>query len=196
MKNLFLFIVHFATMVCFSQNVKIDSIKQFTTNEIDSICKKNGRDIISEGRISTSIESKIKRNQTKILNGSGGFSYKLYVNHFNKENYDKLSKIEKRKYDFDKYSDLIKGDYHQAIHYENSYSENIYGEFYYFKTSLFYVKIKVIRTENNKEDISETFNLSLSELNDAKVLKNIFLMDLKGFVNEKNNELIKIYNRK
>lgn len=196
MRKLFLIMFHFTTVICISQNVKIDSNKQFTTNQIDSICEKNGRSIISEGKIDATVENKVKKHKIRILNGSGGFSYSLYLNHFNEQQYNTLSNIEKRKYDFDKYSNLIKGKYHQVIHYENSYSENIYGEFYYFETSLFYVKIKIIRTENNKKDISEIFNLSLSELNDSKVLKNIFLMDIKSWINEKNNEIIKIYNQK
>jgi hypothetical protein len=196
MKNLFLVIVYFTTIICVSQNLKIDSNKQFTINQIDSICKKNGRYIISEGKITSTLETKFKKNKIKIINGSGGFSYNLFENHFNEENYNALSNIEKRKYDFDKYSNLIKGEYHQAIHYENDYSENIYGEFYYFETLLFYAKIKIIRTENNKKDISETFNFTNSELNNSEKIETLSLLDLKSWVTEKNNEIIKIYNRK
>ena len=196
MRNIFLIIIHFTTIISISQNLKIDSNKQFTINEIDSICTKNGKSFISDGIITLETETEFNKIKTKVLSGNGGFSYNFYLNHFNEEKYNSLSNIEKRKYDFDKYTNLIKGQYHQNIHYLNSYSEDIIGEFYYFETSLFYVKIKIIRTEDNKKDISETFNLSLSELNDTKVLKNIFLMDIKSFVNEKNNEIIKIYNRK
>lgn len=150
---------------------------------------------ISEGKTEAILEIKAKRQKTKILNGSGGFSYNLYQHHFNEEKYNALSKIEQRKYNFDKYTNLIKGKYHQAIHYENTYSENIYGEFYYFKTSLFYVKIRIIKSENNKEDISETFSLSLAELDDPKEMKSSFI-NVKSWVNEKNNEILKIYNQK
>ncbi|MDR6762310.1 uncharacterized protein with NRDE domain [Flavobacterium sp. 2755] len=195
MRNLFLIVVHFTTIICISQNTNPDSDKQFTIHEIDSISDKNGRYIISEGKIGATLEIKEKRQKTKILNGSGGFSYNLYQYHFNEEKYNALSQIEQRKYNFDKYTNLIKGKYHQAIHYENAYSENIYGEFYYFKTLLFYVKIRIIKSENNKEDISETFSLSLAGLDDPKEIKSSFI-NVKNWVNEKNNEILKIYNRK
>ncbi len=195
MRNLFLIFVHFTATICISQNADPNSDKQFTIHEIDSISEKNGRYIISEGKIGATLEIKEKRQKTKILNGSGGFSYNLYQHHFNEEKYNALSQIEQRKYNFDKYTNLIKGEYHQAIHYENAYSENIYGEFYYFKTSLFYVKIRIIKSENNKEDISETFSLSLAELDDPKEIKSSFI-NVKSWVNEKNNEILKIYNRK
>lgn len=196
MKNLFLILVYFTTSICISQNTQSDSDKQFTINEIDSICKKNGRYIISEGKTQATLEIKAKKQKTKILNGSGGFSYSLYQHHFNEEKYNSLSKIEQRKYNFDLYTNLIKGQYHQAIHYENAYSDNIYGEFYYYKTSLFYVKIKIIRTENNKVDISETFNYSVTELENSKEIKSSSFIDIKKWVNEQNNEILKIYNRK
>ncbi|SEO11692.1 hypothetical protein SAMN05444671_0956 [Flavobacterium sp. CF108] len=195
MRNLFLIVVHFTTIICISQNTNPDSDKKFTIHEIDSISDKNGRYIISEGKIEAILETKAKKQKTKILNGSGGFSYNLYQYHFNEEKYNALSQIEQRKYNFDKYTNLIKGKYHQAIHYENAYSENIYGEFYYFKTLLFYVKIRIIKSENNKEDISETFSLSLAELDDPKEIKSFFII-VKSWVNEKNNEILKIYNRK
>lgn len=196
MKNLFLIFVFCVTGICISQNIQIDSNKQFTINEIDSICAKNGRSVISEGKAQATIEIKQKKQETKILNGSGGFSYSLYLHHFNEEEYNTLSKVAQRKYNFDKYTNLIKGNYHQGIHYENAYSENIYGEFYYFKASLFYVKIRIIKSENNKEDISETFSYSLAELENSKEIKSNFPIDIKSWVNEKNNEILKIYNPK
>lgn len=196
MKNLFLIFVLCVTGICISQNIQIDSNKQFTINKIDSICAKNGRYVISEGKTQATIEIKQKKQKTKILNGSGGFSYSLYLHHFNEEEYNRLSKVAQRKYNFDKYTNLIKGKYHQGIHYENAYSENIYGEFYYFKASLFYIKIRIIKSENNKEDISETFSYSLAELENSKEIKSNFLIDIKSWVNEKNNEILKIYNSK
>jgi len=196
MKNLLLIFIHFVTSICISQNIKIDSTKQFTTNQIDSISAKNGRYIISEGKTQATLEIKKKRQKAEILNGSGGFSYNLYLHHFNEKEYNTLSKVAQRKYNSDKYTNLIKGEYHRGIHYENAYSENIYSEFYYFKASLFYVKIKIIKSENNKEDISETFSYSLAELDNSKEIKSNSFIDIKSWVNEKNNEILKIYNRK
>ncbi|QLC65146.1 hypothetical protein LPB248_02285 [Flavobacterium sp. LPB0248] len=196
MRNLFVFFTYFTLTTCFSQNTKIDSDQLFTTQQIDSICEKNNRSIISEGSTNVILETKTKKEKPVISNGRGGFSYQLYLNHFNEENYNALSNAEKRKYNIDKYSNLIKGLYHQSIHFENSYSENIYGEFYYFKTTLFYAKIKIERIEKNKENISEIFNLSIADLNDPRPIKNVFLKDIKKMIEEKNKKIIEIYNNK
>jgi uncharacterized protein with NRDE domain len=195
MRNLFFILIHLTAAICISQNTNSDSDKEFTIHEIDSICDKNGRYIISEGKIGATLEIKKKKQKTKILNGSGGFSYNLYQHHFNEDNYNALSQIEQRKYKFDKYTNLIKGEYHQVIHYENAYSENIYGEFYYFKKSLFYVKIKIIKSEKNKKDISETFTSSITELDNSKEIKSSFI-DIKKWVKEENDKILKIYNQK
>jgi hypothetical protein len=195
MKNLFLIFAHFVTAICICQNIKIDSNKQFTVNEIDSICAKKGHGFISDGVIRLETETEIDKIKTKFLSGSGGYSYRFYLNHFNEENYNLLSNIEKRKYDFDKYTNLIKGEYHQSIHYLNSYSEVVTGEFYYFETTLFYVKIKIIRTEDNKKDILETYNYSIAELNNSKEMQTISF-ELKSWVNTKNEQIIKYYNQK
>lgn len=196
MKNLFLVIIYFVTAICISQNIKIDSDKKFSTNEIDSLCKRNNNYLIVEGTINGTTKIKLKKNKTKTVKGTGGFSYKIYTNHFNEEKYNTLSKAEQLNYDFEEYSTLIKGVYHQAIHYENAYSENIYGEFYYSEMSLFYVKIKIIRTENNKKEISEVFNFNLLELEDSQKIKNISSLNLKNWAKQKNNEIIKFYNNK
>ena len=196
MRNVFLIIIHFTTIISISQNLKIDSNKKFTINEIDSICAKKGKSFISDGIITLETETESNKIKTKVLSGDGGFSYSFYLNHFNEEKYNLLSNIEKRKYDFDKYTNLIKGQYHQNIHYLNSYSEDIIGEFYYFETSLFYVKIKIIRTEDNKKDISEIYNFGILELNNSKEIQTISSFELKSWVNEKNNEIIKYYNQK
>lgn len=196
MRNIFLIIIHFTTIISISQNLKIDSNKKFTVNEIDSICAKKGKSFISDGIITLETETESNKIKTKVLSGDGRFSYSFYLNHFNEEKYNLLSNIEKRKYDFDKYTNLIKGQYHQNIHYINSYSEDIIGEFYYFETSLFYVKIKIIRTEDNKKDISEIYNFGILELNNSKEIQTISSFELKSWVNEKNNEIIKYYNQK
>ncbi len=195
MKNSLITLFIFTTTICISQSIKIDSNKRyFTIKEIDSICLKNGSpNIISEGKIESKVENS---NKSNVVIGNGGFSNKIYLYHFNEAKYNTLTNIEKRKYDFDQYSSLIKGEYHEGINYRNSYSENIYGEFYYLNDLLFFIKIKIIRTEKNKEDISQIFNFSVSELNDSKSIKNIFLFEVKSWVKKRNDEILKIYNKK
>ncbi len=195
MRNLFLFFAHFVITICISQNLKIDSNKQFTINQIDSISAKNGHGFISDGVIRIETETEVDKIKTKFLSARGGYSYSFYLHHFNEENYNLLSNIEKRKYNFEKYSNLIKGQYHESIHYLNSYSDNITGEFYYFDTKLFYVKIKIIRTENNKKDISETYNYSIAELNNLKETQTLSSFELKSWVATKNDQIIKYYNQ-
>ena len=145
MKKLFLLICHFIITICFSQNNSIPK-KQFTLKEIDSICLKNGSSITSEGKINKEIENKSKKSLAKRT-----FSYSLYLNHFNEANYIGLSNIEKRKYNFDANSELIKAKYHEIIYYSSSYSETIDGEFYYVNDTLNYAKVKAVRSKNKKE---------------------------------------------
>ncbi|PXY47182.1 hypothetical protein [Flavobacterium hydrophilum] len=185
MKDLFLIIVFFITTICISQNVKVDSVKQFTTNEIDSICKINGKEYISEGKIIPKMGSKSKKNKI-VKNGNGSFSYSFYINHLNKEKYNSLS---------NKNSELIKVCYKEKISYKSSLCEVIDAQFYYSNDSLNYIKLKLIRTEN-KKDTSGEFNISISELNETKAIRNDMLFDYKHWIIKKNEEIIKIYNNK
>lgn len=188
MKNLFLFVIYFTTAICASQNVKFDPNKQFTTNEIDSICLKNG----SYGNSDSSIEVKNKRKKTI---GYGGSSITTYCCNLDQEIINNLSISEKKKYDFEKNSILIKANFHQTIHYKNSYSETIFVEYYYYNNEIFYVKIDITRKENKKET-TINYNLDKSELDNGKEIKNIFLIDIKKIIVEKNNEILEFYNQK
>ncbi|KUJ60947.1 hypothetical protein AR687_16220 [Flavobacteriaceae bacterium CRH] len=196
MKNLFLFFVHFVSAICISQNIKTDFNKQFTIHEIDSICSLKGPYITSEGKITSKVETIKSKKGVTVKNGNGGFDYSLYLHDFNEENYNKLSNIEQRKYDFNKYLKLIKANYHEKINYQISYSEIINGQFYYSADTLNYVKVKIIRTENKKKETSDSLNISISELNKIKVIKTVFLFDYKYWIINKNKEILKIYNRK
>lgn len=196
MRNFILAFILFSTAHCISQNDVLNlKNREFTIHEIDSICEKNGHGFISDGVIRIETETEVDKIKTKFLSARGGYSYSFYLHHFNEDNYNLLSNIEKRRYNFDKYSNLIKGQYHESIHYLNSYSDDITGEFYYFDTKLFYVKIKIIRTEDNKKDISETYNYSIAELNNLKETQTLSSFELKSWVAEKNNQIIKYYNQ-
>jgi len=196
MKNLFLFFVHFVSAICISQNIKTDFNKQFTINEIDSICSLKSPYITSEGKITSKVETIKSKKDVIVKNGNGGFDYSLYLHDYNEENYNKLSNIEKRKYDFNKYLKLIKAKYREKINYKNSYSEIIKGEFYYSADTLNYVKVKIIRNQNNKKETSDSLNISISELNKIKVIKTVFLFDYKYWIINKNKDILKIYNKK
>jgi hypothetical protein len=197
MKNFLLIIIGMSSTICISQNDKKDlKNREFTTHEIDSICtngQNNGK-IISEGVIRGEMQISGSK-KTKLISGNGGFSYTLYPFHYNEAYYNTLTNKEQNKYNFDKNSRLIKGEYHNGIAYKNSYREVINSEFYYFNDSLFHVKIKIERTQKNKQDQSEIFDLNISDLNDPKPIKNIFLMEIKSWINEQNNKIIDIYRK-
>nr|WP_315153751.1 hypothetical protein [uncultured Flavobacterium sp.] len=188
MKNLRLIIFFFVATACISQNVKIDSNRQFTIREIDSLCLRNG----SYGNSDSSIEVTNKRK--KII-GRGGSSISTYIHHLDEEIINNLSISEKKKYDFEKNSILIKADYHQTINYINSYSETIFTEYYYYQNEVVNLKIEIIRKENGKET-TINYNLNKLELDDDKEIKNIFLIDLKKLIKEKNNTILEFYTLK
>lgn len=187
MKNYFIFIILFSSF-CFSQN------DLELANKIDSIIKNNefSRYGISEGLINSTKEIFSKKGKnTKINKGSGGFSISLFVNYTDDNYFNSLSTEEKKKYN--RKFELIKGKYHQVIHYENSYTQNIYSDFYYDDKQLFYVKIKIIISKKGKVDKTEEFGYSIKELEESKVFKNEFLFDTKSWVREKNEEILKFY---
>lgn len=157
------------------------------TQKFDSISAVNGRYGIKEGKIET------KNRKGRIL-GRGGFSYQIFVNYTDDEFYANLSKNEKQKYS--RKSELIKGYFHQVIHNTNSFTENIYSDFYYQNNELIYVKIKIIRSENEKKDQIQSFsyNLKRDNIENEKYLKNEFLFEYRSFIREKNNEILNFYN--
>lgn len=186
-----------STVICISQNDKL-ALKNrvFSIQQIDSICENDdvGK-IIGVG--STGAEMKIESsNETKVIKGIDGFSYTIYPFHFDKTYYETLTNKEKNKYRFDKNSRLIKGEYHSDITYENSTGQGIKGEFYYYNDALFHVKIKLRKTDENKKDTVEVFDLSTTELNNSKSIENILSIDLKSWINNESNKIIEIYNRK
>ncbi|MFK7004569.1 hypothetical protein BWK63_09025 [Flavobacterium covae] len=187
-KHIHFLLILFITKFCYSQSEN-ELIKK-----IDSIAEIKGKYGISEGSINSTIEivpSK-KNKKSKIFNGQGGHSTTTYINYLDEEYYKTLSNEQKRKY-IRKF-ELIKGKYHQAISYENSYNENIWSEFYYQNNQLFYIKIKTIRNEANKKDEIEYFEYSIEKLQDAKSIKNKFLFDVQSWIKEKNQEILKFFN--
>jgi len=155
------------------------------TKKIDSISKINGKNAISDGVI----EIRNKRNRAI---GSGGESYKIFLNYSDEKYFATLSKEEKKKYQ--RKHELIKGNHHQVIHYKNSYSENIYSDFYYQNNKLFYIKIKIIRSKKGKNDEIEYFEYTTKELEESKAIKNEFLFDVQSWVIEKNKRILDLYN--
>lgn len=169
-------------LILFSQNL-FSQNEYKLINEIDSICNINGKNTISDGVI------EVKNKKKKII-GSGGFSIETFLKYSDEEIFNKLSKEEKKKYNREKYSELIKGYHHQVISYKHSYTENIYSQFYYQNNELFYFKIKIIRTEKNKTGETQNFEYSMKELEESKSIKNVFLFDVQSWVREKNKEIL------
>ena len=168
----FLLFVNFG----FSQNERL------SITEIDSICDKNG----IYGRMKGAINVKNENNE---IIGSGGTSIKTYLNYYNQEYYNNLNREEKKRYNKEKDSELIKANFSQNILYYNNIQESIIGEFYYYKNQLFYLKLKI-----TKNDIVYYYILNESELESEKEIKNELGLELKKWINEKNLEILKFYN--
>jgi hypothetical protein len=173
-------------LILISQNL-FSQNEPLLITEIDSICNINGKSAISEGIIEVK-----NKNQKNI--GTGGFSIKTFLKYTDNEIFNKLSKEEKKKYNREKHSELIKGYHHQGIHYKDSYTENIHSQFYYQNNNLFYFKIRIIRTEKNKADEIQNFEYSIKELEESKSIKNVFLFDVPSWVREKNKEILQLNN--
>ncbi|MFN3754993.1 hypothetical protein [Flavobacterium sp.] len=159
-----------------------------TIKEIDSICESNGRYGVANGVI------KIE-NKKKEKNGSGSSSLTTYLNYYNQEQYNSLSREEKRRYNREKDSELIKGIYFQSIAY-SSYTENVFSEFYYFNNEFFFVKIKVEQIEKNGKTQVEIFHLTYKEYIESKSIKNILSFEVQSWIREKNLEILKFHNKK
>ncbi|WDO11720.1 hypothetical protein MH928_10285 [Flavobacterium sp. WW92] len=180
MKKLFLIVLY--STLSFGQKVNQNN---FSIAQIDSIASINGNYGNSDGRI------EIKNQNGKII-GYGGFSITTYLFLPNKFDFDKLSKQEKRKVSKYKDAKLIKGNYNQAIHYKD-YTIEIYIQNYYNATELIYTKFKISRKEINKKEETLEYNLDSSELNSGKEIKNEFLIEIKKFIKEKNEEILKFH---
>jgi NADPH-dependent 7-cyano-7-deazaguanine reductase QueF-like protein len=161
---------------CFSQNEKL------SIEKIDSICNANG----TYGRMKGDINVINENNE---IIGSGGTSIKTYLNYYNQEYYNNLTREEKKRYNKEKDSELIKADFNQNILYSNNNQESIFAEFYYYKNQLFYLKIRV-----NKNDNIYTFTLNQSEFESKNEIKNELGLDLKKWGTEKNIEILKFHN--
>jgi hypothetical protein len=171
-----LFFLLFANF-CFSQDNKL------SISEIDSICSANGEYGIADGKI------KIENEKNEVI-GFGGSSIKTYLNYFNQEYYNKLSREEKKRYNKEKDSEIIRADYSEGISYKNSNQENIFAQFYYHKDQLFYLKLKI-----KKNDTVLYFSLNQIEIENEKEIKNELGLELKKWIIEKNLEILNFHNK-
>lgn len=180
MKKIFL-IIFYST---FSFGQKTEP-KDFSIIQIDSIANKDGKYGNSDGAI------EIKNQDGKVI-GNGGSSITTYLFLPYKSEFDKLPKKKKKKFNVYKDAKLIKGNFHKVIHYEN-YTENIFIQNYYNGKGLFYVKIKLSRKEENKEEEILEYNLDLPELHNYKEIKNEFLLNIKEIINNINMEILNFH---
>ena len=161
---------------CYSQNEKL------SISKIDSICNANG----TYGRMKGDINVKNEKNE---IIGFGESSIKTYLNYYNQEYYNNLTREEKKRYNKEKDSELIKANFSQNILYYNNNQENIFAEFYYHKNKLFYLKLRI-----TKDDIVYNYTLNESDIESEKEIKNELGLELKKWIIEKNLKILKFHN--
>ncbi|MFB9080911.1 hypothetical protein ACFFLS_22450 [Flavobacterium procerum] len=192
-KNLALILLLSVT-VCFSQNDSLTSKnREFSIQQIDSICEIKDYKLVSKGMTGAEMKIESPGKATEIILGKGTFSYTIHLFHFDEAYYNSLTRKEQNKYNFSKKTRLLKAEYSSGLFYENGFGEITKGEFYYFKDALFHVKIKLARREKNKKDTIQEFDLSIAELNNSNTIENILSMNLKNWITEQSDKIIKKY---
>ena len=168
--------------VCLSQG------KAFTTTQINSIVQLNEHYGVADGK------TVIKNRHGKII-GSGGFSIQTYLNYFNQDYYTSLTNLEKRKYNREKDSELIKGTYFYNVTYTDGGFQTVESEFYYRNKILLYVKINVIQRNKFEKEKTQQFELSVDQINEGKPIKNVLLFDAQSWTYQKNIDILEFYNK-
>ncbi|WP_276979753.1 hypothetical protein, partial [Flavobacterium filum] len=129
-------------------------------------------------------------NEKKKLIGSGRFSIKTYLNYYNQEYYNNLSREEKKRYNREKDSELIRADYNENISYDDNKPESIFAQFYYYKNQLFCLKLKISKNEKVLN-----FLLNQSEIESEKKIKNELGLELNNWIIEKSREILEFHNK-
>ncbi|MFY7728753.1 MAG: hypothetical protein ACOVRN_04490 [Flavobacterium sp.] len=183
MKRLFLFLL-MVSLNCYSQSsgdeALVESIKW-----ADSIYAKDNGYYKSDGQIS------ITENGIQTAAGGFSYSYSLYMPYL--EEWKKLPPEQKRKFNFKKDKRLVKGYYHQVLHYEKEgYSKETKIELYYNNNNELYFARVVFRTYNNSKELEKT-------IKSTTVTQGIFPSnvnpDIKDLIIDKNTEILKAYNK-
>lgn len=177
MKLLYIFILF--SLSSFAQNDPIFC----NVKLIDSIAKKYGRQFISDGSINIAEEN-------NKFQGRGGFSYQTFIYNPDLEKWKDLPKAEKREFDLKKNQTLIKGIYHEVIHFNGSRSnsEEIIGEFYYCKNKLFLIKITERTYKGEEELFTSTYLVKYSDSYYSNLAP-----ELTKWIQEKNESIINYY---
>ena len=174
MKKIFCFLLFIN--FCFSQG------NELSISEIDSICTLNGRYGIADAKI------KVMNEKNEEI-GFGGSSTKTYLNYYNQEYYKNLSREDKKRYNREKDSELIRADFNENISYNNNNQESKFAQFYYYKNQLFYLKLKIL-----KNDVVSYYMLNWSEIESKEETENQLSLELKKWIVEKNLEILKFHN--
>lgn len=169
--------------ICYSQNEVSKLIK-----EIDSISDLNEQYGIAEGKID------VKNSYSGNSIANGGYSVSTFVKYDDEDIYNKLSIQEKKKHKRENHTILIKGKYNEVLHYKNRQTEIRKGEFYYVNNKLVYVNIVLKKMHKTKLQLKEQYGFTPKELDEIKVIKNVFLFDIKPWIYEKNNSILKLFN--
>jgi hypothetical protein len=169
------------TSFCFSQN------KEYSVTQIDSIVRLNGSYGTADG-------TTVLKNKHGKLIGSGGFSIEAYLNYFNQAYYDSLTNLEKRKYNRQKDSELIKGSYIYHVNYKAGGFQTIVSEFYYRNKLLLFAKVNVTQKNKSGREETQEFELTSDQINEGKPIKNVLLFDVQSWIHEKNSIVLQFYN--
>ena len=173
MKKLFAFLL--LSYPCFSQ-------QNFTTTQIDSIANGTGEWYTSD------IIIQVHEDNKHIGKGGASLEYCSYI--YNESEGQNLSTDQEKKINTRRNSLLIKGTYQQSIHYKDDRgSELIFIELYYSDNKLFFVKAKTETIVNGESKV----NYHELKVND-NVIPNTSGNYIANLVEEKNKEIIKLYN--
>lgn len=149
--------------------------------QIDSIANKNKHWFIGD--------STIKINENDSIIGKGGASLKYYLYHPNDAIIKNLPKEKRRTIDFGENQQLIKGTYHQSIHYnDNRGSEITFIELYYNDKELIYVKFRI---DTNHDGEIKTLTNQFKIVNGT--VPDIIPFEVKNLIFEKNTEILEHY---
>lgn len=164
--------------------------------QIDSIAEANGRYMIGDGvvtsekKVNTKVTNKngeLVADKDEIIKGRGDSTTKTYLNYYNQEYYEKLTKKEKKTYNREKDSELVKADFSEVINYENKTWTKITANFYYHNNTLFFARVKYA-TEIGMHD----FELTSAQIQNPDPVENKFQFDIKAWITEKNNEILNL----
>lgn len=161
------------SITCFSQNEVSEYMRK-----TDSVCK-NLSYVISHGQFFT-----LNKKRKMVVNG--GYGIKVYFQ--NDEQYNSSNNIGK-----DRHSSIIKSSYNSTIEYSKGKFRILSGELYYQNNILLYTRLEVSQSAKNKKKEIETFCLSMEDIKEGKIPKNLLSFNVQQWLNNTNTEIQEIH---